>query len=68
MPESKKIRERETKKPAQSSDRLNAWGRDQQKHSYYYDDSHGYQRYDPEADEDAPCVEGDDDSSDSDSV
>ena len=25
---------------------------DQREHSYYYDDSHGYQKYDPAAEED----------------
>ena len=27
------------------------WAHDQQKHDYYYDDSHGYEIYDPEEDE-----------------
>lgn len=31
-------------------DELNAWGKDQEKHRYYYDDAHGYEKYDPDAD------------------
>lgn len=29
-----------------------SWSADQQKHSYYYDDSYGYEVYDPERDDD----------------
>lgn len=24
------------------------WGDDQEKHRYYYDDAHGYEKYDPD--------------------
>ena len=27
------------------------WARDQQKHDYYYDDSHGYKIYNPDEDD-----------------
>lgn len=30
-----------------------SWESDQKKHDYYYDDSHGYETYTPEDDEDA---------------
>ncbi len=30
----------------------NSWAEDQNKKSYYYDDSYGYEVYDPEDDED----------------
>jgi hypothetical protein len=29
-----------------------SWEADQKKHDYYYDDSHGYETYTPEDDED----------------
>lgn len=28
-----------------------AWAEDQREHGYYYDDAHGYERYEPEKDE-----------------
>jgi len=28
-----------------------SWGEDQKKHEYYYDDAHGYETYDPGADD-----------------
>jgi hypothetical protein len=31
---------------------------DQKDHEYYYDDAHGYEEYDPEADEDEEEEEG----------
>lgn len=34
-----------------------AWSRDQREKSYYYDDSWGYQVYDPDEDEEKPEVE-----------
>ena len=27
------------------------WAEDQKEHEYYYDDAHGYEEFDPEADE-----------------
>lgn len=30
-----------------------SWGEDQKKHDYYYDDSHGYEVYVPDEEEDA---------------
>lgn len=29
-----------------------SWSKDQQERNYYYDDDHGYEKYDPEEDED----------------
>lgn len=31
--------------------RESSWSKDQQERSYYYDDSHGYEIYDPEKDD-----------------
>ncbi|MGI8669716.1 MAG: hypothetical protein ACR2J3_07690 [Aridibacter sp.] len=28
-----------------------SWSKDQQERNYYYDDDHGYEKYDPEKDE-----------------
>lgn len=28
------------------------WAEDQKDHAYYYDDAHGYETFDPEADDD----------------
>lgn len=28
-----------------------SWADDQEKHRYYYDDAHGYEKYDPDKDE-----------------
>lgn len=37
--------------PKEKKDK-DTWADDQQKHEYYYDDSHGYEDFDPEGDED----------------
>jgi hypothetical protein len=44
----------EPKKENQESDPKieDSWEEDQKKRDYYYDDSHGYEVYDPESDED----------------
>jgi len=53
MPENPKkkrpstINSEKTSESAENS----SWGCDQQKHSYYYDDDHGYEVYDPEKEE-----------------
>jgi len=31
----------------------NGWEEDQREHSYYYDDSHGYIKYEPEEDDES---------------
>jgi hypothetical protein len=36
------------------------WGEDQKKHDYYYDDSHGYEVYDPATDDDEEPESNDD--------
>jgi hypothetical protein len=50
MPEKPKrkgeVEEKEPKDAEESS-----WSEDQQKREYYYDDAHGYEVYEPEADE-----------------
>ena len=59
MPEKTKPKEDGEKKevPAKDSDETDAadesvWQRDQKKKSYYYDDAHGYEIYNPDEDED----------------
>lgn len=37
-------------------DKNTSWEKDQKKREYYYDDAHGYQTYDPDA-EDANVIE-----------
>ena len=32
-------------------DERNAWSDEQNKHDYYYDDSHGYETYEPDEDD-----------------
>ena len=55
MPEKTKQNE-ETKQPLQKKEPQTAddgnWSKDQKEKSYYYDDSHGYEIYNPEDDED----------------
>ncbi len=36
----------------ETKDDDSSWEADQVKHDYYYDDSHGYEEYDPADDED----------------
>jgi len=40
-------------KKQKNKDEESAWSKDQQEKSYYYDDSYGYEIYNPEADDDA---------------
>ena len=52
------------KKPIHSEDEEGgAWAEDQKERDYYYDDSHGYEEYDPEKDgEESDTEKGDDES------
>ena len=34
----------------EESEKVDSWETDQKKHDYYYDDSHGYEKYEPDAD------------------
>jgi hypothetical protein len=36
---------------SEKRDEASAWAEDQKKHEYYYDDAHGYEKFDPEKDE-----------------
>lgn len=47
MPEKVNSKKDDTKK----LERIDEWARDQQDREYYYDDSHGYEEYDPADDE-----------------
>lgn len=42
----------EKKKVGKTDD---SWESDQAEHGYYYDDAHGYEQFDPEAEEEAEC-------------
>ncbi|HKP68401.1 MAG TPA: hypothetical protein VJV05_03890 [Pyrinomonadaceae bacterium] len=39
--------------------REGTWEEDQKEHDYYYDDSHGYEEYDPEEEANEEGVEAD---------
>jgi hypothetical protein len=39
----------ETDEPCESPDK-DRWSEDQKERSYYYDDAHGYETYDPKSD------------------
>jgi hypothetical protein len=52
MQEKPKVDAGDVNVPAKTPDKA-AWAEDQKSRSYYYDDAHGYQTYDPEEDEDA---------------
>ncbi len=40
------------KKPVDPDEKdRSSWSEDQQKRGYYYDDAHGYEKYEPEKDE-----------------
>ena len=41
---------REIEKEKQDARDKASWSEDQKKREYYYDDAHGYEKYDPEAD------------------
>ena len=47
-----------TPKPEADEKREN-WAEDQKRREYYYDDAHGYEKYEPESEEDADDEEGD---------
>ncbi|MBK7393913.1 MAG: hypothetical protein IPI64_11545 [Chloracidobacterium sp.] len=48
MPETPKQKD----KPAEPAEKdRSSWSEDQQKRGYYYDDAHGYEKYEPEKDE-----------------
>ena len=54
MPESQKEpSSAEFTEPSTSEkrDERDAWRHEQEKHAYYYDDAHGYERYEPEDEE-----------------
>lgn len=54
MPENPKKERTPEEKPEEIPETAekSSWGRDQQENSYYYDDDHGYEVYDPEKDKD----------------
>lgn len=47
MPVKPKEKEKKGKKEPETGDEA-SWANDQQKKDYYYDDSHGYEIFDPE--------------------
>ncbi len=49
MPEKSKT-EKEIEDTCETGDK-SAWSKDQQEKSYYYDDSHGYEVYNPDDDD-----------------
>lgn len=50
MPEKPKNKPADEKKKVEKPD-ASTWEEDQKRREYYYDDAHGYQVYDPEAEE-----------------
>jgi hypothetical protein len=43
-----------SKKPkSEEVEKKDTWSEDQKDHEYYYDDAHGYEKYEPEEEEDA---------------
>ncbi|MBA3769031.1 MAG: hypothetical protein H0X08_00745 [Blastocatellia bacterium] len=42
----------EKDEPELPAEKEGAWAEDQRELGYYYDDAHGYERYEPEKDED----------------
>lgn len=48
--EEKEIKKKPDKKPEIGEE--SSWSKDQQEKSYYYDDSYGYEVYDPEKEDD----------------
>jgi hypothetical protein len=49
----KKKREKPSAEPEKKPDENGAWGEDQKKKGYYYDDAHGYEIFTDEADEES---------------
>ncbi len=42
------------KKPkSEEVEKSDSWSEDQKEHEYYYDDAHGYEKYEPEEEDDA---------------
>lgn len=54
MPEKPKEESVDPKNPCEPPEKADesSWGKDIEKNDYYYDDAHGYEVFDPEADED----------------
>lgn len=52
MPETPKEKPMRDPTKPEISDKEGAWETDQKKRDYYYDDSHGYETYTPEDNED----------------
>ena len=48
MPRRTKCSEKD--EPELPAENEGAWAEDQRDHGYYYDDAHGYERYEPEKD------------------
>lgn len=49
MPETPKIKPVNEEKLDDERD-ASTWEEDQKRHEYYYDDAHGYEKYEPESD------------------
>ena len=52
MPETPKNKPWVKEKPDDEPD-ISTWEEDQKRREYYYDDAHGYEEYDPEADDES---------------
>ena len=50
MPETPK-KKPDPEEPGPEEGECGTWAEDQKKHDYYYDDSHGYEVFDPEAED-----------------
>lgn len=50
MPEKPKVQTDEREKPFGPPEKADesSWGKDIEKHDYYYDDAHGYEVFDPD--------------------
>ena len=59
MPENPQKKSEAEEKSEQSTEtsKKSAWSRDQQEKSYYYDDAHGYQIYNPDEEEEIDQAE-----------
>ena len=53
MPETPKEKPQCDPVEPEELEKVDSWKTDQKKHDYYYDDSHGYEIYTPENDDDA---------------
>jgi hypothetical protein len=54
-----KTPKRKSKAEEMPTDVRSSWSEDQKKREYYYDDAHGYETFDPDADESEDETEGD---------